>query len=429
MPIDVKRELIIPASGEAVAEWRSHIYLKHDGLERRETRTIQSQGDTSDFTEYRDSSDNGKTWGEWIRAKKFTKEKIGEYEIEEGSYSNDINVWNPVHKHYLTLRYQVLYIGGYEKSLYEYWNGGRGPINHAFVEVKGEDDITQRQLVSYEKGANFEVDNFHKTDYLSTNMGLATGLLVLKNGDIIFGLWTPNDVCCKILGCDVNEVTPSNPLLPNGILVCRGVWNRNKSEYDITFSKPIIIDDRFSSRGFSEPIFAELESGKILAVLRASNVINEGWKPRISPYAPSYKFYIISDDGGKTFTPPMPWHFDTREVIYSSATYSLFLRSSKNGKLYWIGNITEPEKTYGNYPRYPLHIVEIDEDWGHAKKETLAVIDTKNDGDSEELQLSNFSIIEDRETKDIEIYLAKLGQFDGKSVFDCESWKYTVTLE
>ena len=143
----------------------------------------------------------------------------------------------------------------------------------------------------------------------------------------------------------------------------------------------------------------------------------------------NYKYYTISDDGGKTFSPLVPWHFDTREVIYSSATYSLFLRSNTNGKLYWFGNITDPTQTQGNYPRYPLQMVEVDEEWGCAKKDTLTVIDTRREGESERVQLSNFCLLEDRETGNIELYLSKVGQDDNRHEFDCETWKYTITID
>ena len=106
---------------------------------------------------------------------------------------------------------------------------------------------------------------------------------------------------------------------------------------------------------------AELTSGRIIVAIRGSNVQSPAWKTRIDPCAPGFKWYCCSDDGGRTFSPIMPWVFDTREVVYSSATLSTFFRSTKNGRLYWIGNVTDPQKTYGNYPRYPLHICEVDE--------------------------------------------------------------------
>lgn len=429
MSISVISEMIVPASGKEENETRHHIYLDSHSLKRREYRAFETQSDTSDYKEYRDSPDNGKTWGEWTREKPFTKEKVGNDEISESSYLLDINVYNPIHNHYVTLIFQEIYLNGYEAATENYWDGKKGPIPHSYIDITVDDGKKLlRQPVKYEEGPDFSPDNYHTSGYLTRNEGLATGITILKNGDILFGLWTPVNVCCQMAGLDLKQVFPSAYEQPNGLLVCRGTWDDCEEKYNLSFSHPIIMDDRQSSRGISEPVFAELDSGKILLVLRASNRIYESWNPRISPYAPNFKYYSLSDDGGKTFAPPMPWHYDTREVIYSSATYSLLVRSEKNGKLYWLGNITPPEKTYGNSPRYPLYIVEVDDTWGCAKKDTLTLIDTRHTDESENVQLSNFGIIQNRETGDLELYLTKYEQFPGRHIRDCEVWKYTISL-
>jgi len=125
----------------------------------------------------------------------------------------------------------------------------------------------------------------------------------------------------------------------------------------------------------------------------------------------------------------MPWVFDTREVVYSSATLSTFFRSTKNGRLYWIGNVTDPQKTYGNYPRYPLHICEVDEKYGCLVKDTLTEIDTRREGDSELVQLSNFSLLENRETLKLEVRLARIGMHsipgEGHDLYS-ETWLYEI---
>ena len=140
-----------------------------------------------------------------------------------------------------------------------------------------------------------------------------------------------------------------------------------------------------------------------------------------------------SDDGGKTFTDFMPWHFDCGEVVYSSATISLFLRGERNRKQYWSGNIIPPEAAHTiceNFPRFPLNIVEIDETYGTAKKDTLTVIDTRRDGESEYVQLSNFCTYQDRESGLLHVILTKFGQhYPDESVWKCETWEYQVELD
>ena len=196
-------------------------------------------------------------------------------------------------------------------------------------------------------------------------------------------------------------------------------------QYDFTFSNPVILGDLRSSRGIDEPILAQLKNGRLLLVMRGSNVSRKQWSTRIEKATPSFKWYAWSDDGGKTFTDPEPWHFDDGEVIYSGATISNLVRSSKNGKLYWFGNIA-PYTAYGNWPRYPLHMVQVDEQTGAAMKDTLTVIDTRRPGETELVQLSNFNILEDRETGCFELTLSKINQFDEKDGFWGESWQYDI---
>lgn len=432
MPITVKSEMIIPAAGKPCYEQRTQHYLDADGLRRRETRGFESQSDTTDYTEYRISADNGRTWGEWIREAPVTKERCGEDEISEHeAYPAVKHVWNPVQRHFVTLELQRIYLGGYEAASSAYW-AGESETDHSYLVVEEEDGTTYpRQLVRYEEGILYDRATYRDEAYCKHNIAMPTGLTICENGDILIAIVPPVGTCCNMLGLDRSVVFPSR--LGNGhatgLLMARGVWNKEKKEYDLTFSNALILDDRQSSRGVQEPIITELASGKILVVCRASNVYASDGATRINPYAPNYKYYTISDDGGKTFSPLVPWHFDTREVIYSSATYALFLRSNTNGKLYWFGNITDPTQTQGNYPRYPLQMVEVDEEWGCAKKDTLTVIDTRREGESERVQLSNFCLLEDRETGNIELYLSKIGQDDNRHEFDCETWKYTITID
>ncbi len=438
MSITVKKEIIVPAVGDKKdREDRTGCYLYPTGLTRRETRTFHGE-DGIPVTEYRYSEDNGRTWGDWVRETPVKQqaygpvyihmEHQGEDEFNEGGYPLDQNRWNKVHGHAVSLRFHSVYVGGFEKAAADYWSGGMGEVVHTYLEIRDKQgELLSRQMVAYEDGAAFDQENYRTSGHLSTNFGLGSGLNIMKNGDLLFSMWIPNEVGCRLLGLDVDKVFPSAPRQPDAILAVRAHWEEKEQQYSFTFC-PVVLDDRQSSRGISEPVFAELESGRILMVFRASNVIFENWNCRISPYAPCYKFYCLSEDGGKSYSPPMPWHFDTREVVYSPATYSLLLRSEKNGRLYWFGNISDPTETYGNYPRHTLYMVEVDDEWGCAKKETLTRIDGWRDGESEKMEMSNFGVLEDRETGDFEIYVSKYSQFPDRDVRDCETCKYTIIL-
>ena len=70
--------------------------------------------------------------------------------------------------------------------------------------------------------------------------------------------------------------------------------------------------------------------------------------------------------------------------------------------------------------------MEIDEERLAFKKDTLTVID---DRDSEHMQLSNFSLLENRETQDMELYLTRLGERGGgDDTWSADSYPFTLKV-
>jgi hypothetical protein len=58
----------------------------------------------------------------------------------------------------------------------------------------------------------------------------------------------------------------------------------------------------------------------------------------------------------------------------------------------------------------------------------MTIIDKREEGDSDKVQLSNFHVLQDRETGIIEVYLTKLGQREGYTWWaDC--YRYFVDVE
>jgi hypothetical protein len=104
------------------------------------------------------------------------------------------------------------------------------------------------------------------------------------------------------------------------------------------------------------------------------------------------------------------------------------IRHSVTGKLYWIGNIClEPPD--GNLPRYPLLIAEVDETQAALRRETLSVIEDRYAFQGPAVQFSNFSLYENRETHDLELYLTTYGQEpDPKDWATADCYRYTVKL-
>ena len=74
--------------------------------------------------------------------------------------------------------------------------------------------------------------------------------------------------------------------------------------------------------------------------------------------------------------------------------------------------------------------MEINEDGLSFKKDFVTVIDDRDpERDSEHLQLSNFSLLEDRETHEMEVYLTKLGERGGgPDVWTADAYKHTLVF-
>lgn len=423
--ITVIKEFYAGAPDKKTSEWRSQQYVNGTGLKRVESRRLQRSSDWTNEHYERYSDDNGQTWGEWNDIYSETYEKKGDDEIN--TY-HGVETYNSKHSHFVSIGMRRIFFGGHEEAYKQLWDGGNaGFVDHCLLAIRRDSEKDRNmELVKYEQGADYDPDNWRDTAYLLNNGAyFGNGVEVLDNGEIIFPIAADIVSCCRILGLDVNEVFPSCPNIMKGLIIVRGRFNESRGHYDLSFSRPVVISDLKSSRGVLEPDVVMLPSNRIVAIFRGSNVESEKWNTRIEPGIPAHKWYCYSDDGGKTFTDPVPWHFDNREVFYSGSNIHQFVRSIKNGKVYWIGNISD-HNTYGNHPRYPLVIAEVN-DRGLLKRETMTIIDTRSEGDGELLQLSNFSILQDRESGLIELYLTKLGQREGYTWW-ADSYRYFIDV-
>jgi len=426
-PIAVRKELYAQAPDERTSDRRRQQYVNGAGLRRVEHRSLQRESDWSNDSFERYSDDNGRTWGEWRNVRSRSCETRGEDEMVT---DYGIEAFNARHGHFVSAGYRRIFFEGHTKAYARWWGSGEASfVDHCLLTVRkdGGDDRAVAP-VKYEDGADYDPARWRDPAYLDHNRGIASLVDVdaLDNGEILFPMEADLGACCRIRGLDVAEVFPFRPGNTNGMIVVRGAFNLARGHYDLTFSRPIVISDFKSSWGAHEPTAIMLPSGRILAVFRGANDRMKNWRSRIEPGTPSHKWFCYSDDGGKTFTEPAPWHFDNREVFYSPASQSALLRSARYGRIYWIGNIAGPE-AYGLYPRYPLVIAEVNER-GLLIKETLTTIDTRGEGDGPRVQLSNFAILQDRETGAIELYLNKFEQRE-RHYWQADCWRYFIDVE
>ena len=419
----ITKELYEESPGPGKSVSRSQEYLDRN-LRRFERRSVTGESDYANELYVRFSDDNGRSWGDWID--RYTETYRRRDDLEMIWSPPETGIYNATHDHYVAINLQRIFLGDHHECYQRFWQEGEASwTDHTFLHTTADLDNWKHQLVTYEPGAEFDADNWRNEGYVHVNEAYAgQNLEILPDGDIVFPIGGNVEVCCNILGLDVNEVFPSCPDIMHALIVVRGSWNGES--YDLRPSRPVVISDLKSSRGCDEPLVIPLSSGRIVAVFRGSNVISEGWGTRIEAGTPAHKWFCFSDDGGETFSEAVPWHFDNRELFYSPATISRFIRARADGKPYWFGNITGPE-AYGNSPRYPLVFAEIDEETGFLKRDTLATVGDIEEGDSEKMQLSNFSILDDRETDRLELYVTKLGA-NRKDFWRSNAYRFLIEM-
>lgn len=421
----VKKEIYVPYTQPRKAPITTMSYTSR-GLRREEFRSYMQSSDWNEAVMKRTSDDNGRTWSDWVEEPKQAQTNE-EFTQSGGAFQNGSVTFDPVSGQLIKPVFHRLFKGTPQVALKEIWKGNRLFWDHGFYQLSGDDGKTWgvNHQLKYEDGPDFDPSDWGKQEFLKTNEMYIGNSIVLKNGSLLISATIPVPYHDK-----EDEKNPS--IFPNnyregcvaGAICFIGKWNPQKMDYDWKKSKPLFLPRHLSTRGLTELDVSELTNGKLLIIMRGSNAKLDITK------SPGRKWFSVSGDGGFTWDDVTDMKYDDGEQFYSSATISKTIRSSKTGKLYWVGNINnEPPK--GNLPRYPLQIVEIDEKGPSFRKESVTVIDDRDPiHDSEFLQLSNFSLLEDRETKNLEIFLTRLGENGGgDDTWTANSYKYTLILK
>ena len=165
-----------------------------------------------------------------------------------------------------------------------------------------------------------------------------------------------------------------------------------------------------------EPDLVELKDGRVLVVWRGSNTGS----------TPGRKWFSLSSDGCKTLAPPQEWRYSDGTRFYSPSSIHRFIRHSVTGKVYWFGNIC-PAPPRGNSPRHPLIVAEVDEEKAALRKDTVTVVDDRGPGQPASIQFSNFSLLENRSTHQLELSITPIG-CDPKDWRNADAYRYTLTL-
>ncbi len=201
--------------------------------------------------------------------------------------------------------------------------------------------------------------------------------------------------------------------MESGVLI--GKWTDDGGGVEWTCGEFVRPAADESTRGSDESTIAELKTpGRFLLIARGSNQNRSEF--------PGRKWMSLSEDGCRTWSKPVPWTYDDGQTFFSPAAQSTLIRSRKNGRLYWIGNIT-PDNPDGNYPRFPLVIGEVDDETGKLIRDSVLALDTRNpEFDSEKMQLSNFRTAEDPKTGNLLITLTRMDDIHLPPTNDPKTW-------
>lgn len=391
------------------------------GLERVEVHSGQDRVDVPIETVTRVSADNGRTWSEFEPLPETLSYPAG-VEVWEGSGPT---FFDPVAGGMVDgwLRQIVEEVGprsgptepfpgvpeGAWARQQRYCDGLRyNCFSYYRISRDCGKTWTQPRQFRYEDGAEFDPADPLKPSFLQRNQGyFGCNFLRHSNGALIY---------CLVHTNDHDDAENESRMWRLGSRCFIGQWDAGDGDYTWEAGDQVKVLSDISSTGLEEPVLAELADGRLLVVYRGSN----------TERTPGHKWFSISEDGGRTLSPVEELKYDDGSSFYSSSTIHRCFRHSMTGKLYWIGNITAVPPD-GNWPRYPLVIAEVDEKIPAIRKSTVTRIDDRRPDQSAYVEFSNFSLLEDRETHDLEIYLTAFGEsLDHINNANC--YKYTLTL-
>ena len=383
----LERELYLRGPGKGNAPWHNLGYVNATGLERVEIvyHTTGSDEDRDWIT--RTSKDNGKTWSPF-------------------SPMPDIVTDTPqggIAKFLLPARHNPYTGDSYRFSMVRHWPGlpcfdyrivDNKPVytEHVFVSENGGPE----RMLRYEKGPNFDPADPFNLDFFNTNTAYYSHFPAFApSGEVFYAAHTFGHPRASHRRICLFRREPGS-----------GEW-KGSNVIGVTLEQ--------SSVGLEEAEVVRLRDGRLCTVVRGQS----------TETMTGVKWCSLSTDGGKTLLPLQPLRYDDGTLVHSPCSIHRFLRSTKNGRLYWFANIM-PEPVTGQEPRYPLCIAEIDEEKAAVKRGSVQVLDDRRDGEPARLQISNFAVIEDRATLNFELYVTLLG-LNADDFWGCDVYRYFFT--
>jgi hypothetical protein len=100
-----------------------------------------------------------------------------------------------------------------------------------------------------------------------------------------------------------------------------------------------------------EPDLLHLGGGRLLTTMRCQGAKGQG--------IPSTRQCALSEDGSRTWGAPWALKYDDGSTVCVPASLAAFEKDPKSGRAFWFANILS-KPVFGQIPRYPLTIAELD---------------------------------------------------------------------
>jgi hypothetical protein len=208
----------------------------------------------------------------------------------------------------------------------------------------------------------------------------------LQDGSVVFGLSLTNMLRPE------EEQAGADRVGRFGVGYLRGRWNSTGTDMTWRLGAPIVLKNEQSPMGCCEPTAACLGGVRLFNVMRCQGDENLG--------VHSTRYATLSNDAGQTWSEPSPLCYEDGRTVWSPASLSTFIQSSKTGHWYWVANIL-PGPVYGQMPRYPLCIARFDTQRLCILRDSVRVIQDRPPGMPEQVRYTNWGIYQERGTGDL----------------------------
>ncbi len=389
----VTREVFLRSPAKGTAVMADAYYTESSGGAMVSIEHRFSRSDTVDAAYYRYSKDYGRTWGPPI------ERNTGEQRPE-----------GMLRRHPRTS-----IVDPKTGQFIEFWIEGILPTDNPlegmqqwniYYKVNG----SVHELI--QEGSEFNGRHSLPGVYTGKSMvmlgDVASVPIALRDGSILLpAIITTLDAAGKVYN-------PTGGYTYTAAVVLHGRWQGKRLTW--MSSEVVNGNPEKCTRGMDEPTLGILADGRLIMVLRGSN------DRKLS--LPGYKWVSYSNDGGFRWTEPKPWTYQNGDPLFSPSACSQLLRHS-NGKLYWLGHISETNPR-GNRPRYPVYVGEVDQDSGLLIRDSLVLVDDRQPGEDEILMLYSPYCREDRQTGQIAVHLSRVFAFKDGWVGDAMLYRIST---